>query len=931
MLQPPSAPRFTEDSAFKKHWPLVWLTLLTSVFVTSFVLDFNNLGKIFDNQGTDHWRYETNYVFNNSKFRYSYVNSINVGKKDRKADAKRIKDWQSVADSFANLVANRSVPYDSVQIENYASDRQDIRQFVKWQFHRRLALEFTQRQDYSAAESEFVSALTAAQNLGSAYPFQAISLGDLALYNELRAEQMQEVSQILLRAVLPIFSFLAALLPFALFLSFMKSRDKAESNGGESRNALARLFIKTMLLASWLGVVVTGWVALRNYGMGLAYGLTDPAAQAFFASFGALLVSCCLMLRYMPPVRSLSLKRSLVEFGFGGILLVAKAAAIYVGLCLSLAGHPALKNGLFCESLYVAKAEQAQQLAIQAKASAESTMAELPFLQDQLLRDMNGVLLRKQSTDIEKGRTKQLLADLSGRMENDISLPDNKVLPFIFSTKVEDRLGTAAAYTPINSRNLTIGMTLKACLAYLLFFYPECLAYILLGLKQTNMALSTFNRAVRVKEYFLGAEHWLVVGMLEMFGSCLLSFHRTDELRLLGEDYLRKAISLYEKSRGRHDELTIAAKMSLAHFHSQRGDDKQAEKILLEALRDVGKDMDTLAYCGLLSVIGRLYYRRSDYSRAKQMYKQIIELLEQKISKSPPCRGWFGYLRNIYASTPTWQLELKLVHAYLDLAEVFSQAKYNGEAQRLTDDANKRIGAFESEVVVVMDLALAYVRARLAQAKILCEHGRYDECFKLLAASKKQINKWGYGRSIVGFEFTVGECELSLAASRGFSNFYETARKNYMEGFMRFGSRFASASIRPECNLNQRWSSIAAQFGQAKSNVRGVDVCPAGISTDIALASTANRQLSDSSKAAGIWSNGLLSGDSWFAWTPAVVPVTSGTSYAPLSECPATSPAASVSGAPSVPASSPISVEPQDEGIVIRWKREREREMLFDY
>ncbi len=127
---------------------------------------------------------------------------------------------------------------------------------------------------------------------------------------------------------------------------------------------------------------------------------------------------------------------------------------------------------------------------------------------------------------------------------------------------------------------------------------------------------------------------------------------------------------------GRHDQLTIAAKMALAHFYTERDDHAQAEYgILIEALRDVGKDIDTLAYCDLLSEIGRLVGRRNNCSRAKQMYKQVIELLEQKLAKSPPSQGWIGYFRNLYATIPTWQLEVKLVHAYLDLAEVYQQAK----------------------------------------------------------------------------------------------------------------------------------------------------------------------------------------------------------------------------------------------------------------
>ncbi len=233
-------------------------------------------------------------------------------------------------------------------------------------------------------------------------------LSELALLAELRAVEMQQVAQMLLRAVLPIFSFLAALLPFALFISFIKSRDKGQSSSGEAETAGARLFLKTMLLASWFGVIVTGWVALRNYGMGLAAGLLDPASVAFFCTLGALLFSCCLLLRYMPPYKSLSLKRTLLGFGFGGVLLLCKAVAIYVGLSLSLAGHPALKDVLFCEKLYQGKAAQARALAKQAEDCARATLTHRPFFQDDLTRQMSQITSRTRAAEIEETRVEQI-------------------------------------------------------------------------------------------------------------------------------------------------------------------------------------------------------------------------------------------------------------------------------------------------------------------------------------------------------------------------------------------------------------------------------------------------------------------------------------------------------------------------------------------
>lgn len=817
LVQPPGLPRFSEDSAFKKHWPLFWLSALAALIVASFVTDFNNLGRIFENHGSGKLRFETQYIFPKGDHMLSYARPIAGGRKEHETIDQRRKEWLSSGERMANTITYAGCGDDGDTDVAFAR-AEESRTFLKWLFHRRLGLYFALNQDYEAAHSEFATALDFADELGKKYPSRAMTLSEMALLAELRAVEMQQVAQLLLRAVLPIFSFLAALLPFALFLIFMKSRDKVESSGGEAEKAGVRLFLKTMLLASWFGVIVTGWVALRNYGMGLAVGLLDPAAGAFFCTLGALLFFCCLMLRYMPPYKSLSLKRTMLGFGFGGVLLLCKALAIYVGLSLSLASHPALKDVLFCEKLYLGKAAEARSFAHQARVCAKDTLADRPFFQDDVLKQMAQITARSKTAEIEEKRAEQIRGQLQARIDNDVAMPNNTKVPYLWTTKCQSILPPAFMHQPVSVQSLTVAMTIKACLAYLLFFYPEFLAYIWLGFRQKELALKTFNLAVRVKEYFLGVDHWLVVGMLELFGSCLLTLHRYVDLCSVAEDYLRQAIVRYERSRGRHDQLTIAAKMSLAHFYSERGDHMQAERTLVEALRDVGKDIDTLAYCDLLSEIGKLYCRRNNYSRAKQMYKQLIELLELKLAKCPPSRGWTRYFHNIYATIPTWQLELKLVLAYLDLAEVFSLAKCRGEAQRLTEDANKRIGAFERDVVVVNDIAGAYTRARLAMAKMLCDQGRYDECFKILASARNQLYKWGWARTAVFVQFIVGECTLGLAARKANAKYYEDARKVYRVQDLRL---HVPSHYGCSIELKERWQKLGEEFGFNPPEVAG--------------------------------------------------------------------------------------------------------------
>jgi tetratricopeptide (TPR) repeat protein len=948
-------PRFNEDSAFKRHWPLFWLIAVSALIVTSFVSDFTSLGRTFDNQGSAPSVFETQYIFQNNHQRHYYRQAVGTGSLSHETLEQKKQHWLFSGDRFANTATYNGYP----DVSAASADVQESRTFLKWLFHRRMGLHFVEHQDYEAAQSEFGTALNYAISLGEKHSAKALSLSDMALVAELRAVEMQQVAQMLLGAALPLFSFLAALLPFALFMIFIKSRDKLGSSREESETAGARLCLKTMLLASWFGVIVTGWVALRNYGMGLAAGWGDPTAVAFLCTIGALLLSCCLMLRYMPPYKSLSLKRSMLGLGFGGVLLILKAVAIYLGLCFSLAGHPALKNVLFCESLYEEKAAQARTLARQAEDCAKRTMLLQPYLQARVLNEMSEILMRSRSGEIERKRVSQIREELKTRAEDDLVTAQNKKVPYVWNATVRSSIPQSLRQQPVSTRNITLGMTFKACLAYLLLFYPECLAYVFLGLKQSEFALQTFNRAVRVKEYFFGVDHWLVVGMMELFGSCLLIYHKQANLSDAGEDYLRQAIVRYERSRGRHDQLTIAAKMALAHFHSERGDDKQAERILYEALRDVGKDFDTLAYSDLLSELGKLFCRRNNYSRAKQMYKQVIDLLEQKLAKCPSSQGFLGVVHNIYATIPAWQLEVKLVHAYLDLAEVFRQAKYNGEAQRLTEDANKRIGAFSGHLAVVMDVAGAYVHARLSLAKLLCDHGRYDECFKLLADAKKQMRRWGYSRYPHYFELVVGECELGIVASHGFSNYFEEARKNYREARLRFGTVY---NYPGKTDLKERWQKLGEKLSTTQSKESWFTAAAASTS---ALASTSQSPSATAwastaqSSSATAWASSSESSSATGSTTASPATARSNAltlqaqadSRAKSSDSLSDKSVAAKAGiaakstadtgsaikavgavAHNVAPSQVIreSHETQDEGIVIRWQRERKEEVKLE-
>jgi tetratricopeptide (TPR) repeat protein len=825
LLQPPATPRFQEDSALKKHWPLIWLCLLLLFTSFAFSGDVQSLGHIFERRPMRLLSCSTNFIFPNSDQHFFHSAPVTLNpQKMELVNGKYVGKPVPVQES-AGILRRDGAFWSRLflaRIDNRLRkkiDAERCQDFLQWTFHRKMAFSLLSQQDYEQADSEFSTALTFAEKLGPSVSCLNDSLTDLGIFHELRAMQMQQVSAWLLRVALPIFSFFAALLPFALFLHFMKSRDRDAGAAASDRAAMARLWLKTSLLASWFAVVVCGWAALRNYGMGLINSPGDPALSACGLALAALVVSLCMMVRYMPPYKSLSLKRTLVGFGFGGILIVLKSLTIYWALCLSLAGHPALKEALFSEHLIVEQTRQAEYYVGRALAMGRVAGQRENNKIDRSQFSLIGIAGRSINR-VENEWISQAIEALDFRSRQNLGSAE---FPYLYDVRFDEpgigkyahRPGVlqeryAQASTTADPQNISVALVFKTGLVYFLIFCPELLAYILLGLRQRPLALKAFNSAVTIKEYFFGVDHWLVVGMHEMFGLCLLGLKSFADLRLVGEDYLRQAILRYERSRGRHDQLTISAKLSLALIYSERGDEKQAEKILTEALRDVGKDFDTLAFCALLSEIGRLYCKRNNYSRAKQMYKQVIDLLEQKISKTPSSRGFFGYLRNVYANIPHWQLELKLIAAYLDLAEVFHQAKYNGEAQRLTEDAGKLVSSFEADFCIISERASLYVRARLAQASILSSHGRVDECFKLLASAHKYLSKWGYGRSQIGFEFSVARAEIELTASRGQTSYIEMARKNYLNARKIFGDCGSHLST---SSLIQRWSTIGDKLG----------------------------------------------------------------------------------------------------------------------
>ncbi|MBU6450727.1 MAG: tetratricopeptide repeat protein [Cyanobacteria bacterium REEB67] len=941
MLQPPATPRFQEDSALKKHWPLIWLSLLLLLTGLSLRSDFLSLGRLVERHPRQEIAFATSVMLPHSKQRFMHSYPVVINPLQSKAEdynhgsfgspGSRPQNVAMLNDGLTSarelLARGRYTPEPGNQIAYEGSVN-----FVQWVFHRKLAFYLLQQDDYDGARQEFENARRFALLLGPKTPCLAYSSSDLALFHELRALQMKQVAEWLLRVALPIYSFFAALLPFALFLHFLKSRDRdgivAESGGA----GMARMIIKTSLLASWFAVVVTGWAALRNYGMGLVVGAADPSVLACGGAITALFVSICMMVRYMPPYKSLSLKRTLVGFGFGGILVVIKSLTIYWALCLSLAGHPALKEALFSEHLFFEQISQAKYAAAQALQATAQTNSLTRAQKKQVSWWMDSIL-KRPAGEVEKYRLGNVAEVLNFYSRQSVPVAG---LPYLWDADFHERFTPRPQYrgqrpNKISAseelKGISLGLTFKACFAYFLIFCPEMLAYILLGLRQRPQASKAFNSAATIKEYFFGIDHWLVISMLEMYGSCLLAVGGGADLRMVGEDYLRQAILRYERSRGRHDQLTIAAKMSLALIYSERGDDKQAEKILTEALRDVGKDFDIFAYCSLLSEIGRLYCKRNNYSRAKQMYKQVIDLLEQKINKTPSSKGLLGYFRNIYATIPYWQLELKLVAAYLDLAEVFYQAKYNGEAQRLTEDAGKLVSNFEDELCVIAERASLYVRARLAQASILNSHGRVDECFKLLAAAHRQLSKWGYARSFIGFEFCVGRAEIELVASRGQSNYCELARKNYLSARKIFGDcvTFPGRGL-----VIERWRKVGEKFGVRPDTLiftsrqrEGEFAQPWQSASVLGGASGADevrRIASPLVSPSAVMARSALESAAYQNGTEAK----SSKSSKPSSSLPLT--------AASTVISSKLIEEAQaspEEGIVLRWQREHQEEKIF--
>ncbi len=67
-------------------------------------------------------------------------------------------------------------------------------------------------------------------------------------------------------------------------------------------------------------------------------------------------------------------------------------------------------------------------------------------------------------------------------MDTDVAMSNNKKVPYLWMTKLASINPQGFMYPPVTMQNQTIAMTVKACLAYLLLFYPEFFGLHMVGI-----------------------------------------------------------------------------------------------------------------------------------------------------------------------------------------------------------------------------------------------------------------------------------------------------------------------------------------------------------------------------------------------------------------------------------------------------------------
>ncbi len=752
-----NTPIFERESFASQHWPLAWIALLLALMVW---LGSVLLGSVNDTLGTAIKNQSNQVMVAFSKEYDSSTATLPRGELSllQRHNVRSARDHGTQLDAWRDTFRVLSV--DLSNVGRLTKSPQE-RQYVEWQLHRQTAFAALRAENLARARSEFEICLSLANALGREEPMVVQSQLDLAWINLRTLLEYEHRASVLQAILLPCFSLVAAFLPFLLIVRFLRRRRvSGQFNESVEENFSEILWVKLLTAASWCMAIAGAWVAVRNYAFGVDDVVLSGAVNATIFSLVAMALGLCLLLRYMPPTRNLTMRAMIIQCGFGGLLLSLKAAGIYMALCLALASHPGVNQFLFLSNTRESLRKE-MHLLVQA---AERNNRAIPNIYNRVFKAQIynlKLLSQREALDTyvkdlpEKMTLFPRVAALT-KLKKDAAIKFERALTLRFTSRniannimdgaVPNEMfaGDIAKVKRVDNRTALLWLIFELCCLFTAIVYPEALAYLFSLARKPDSAFRWFERAIRIKTYILGENHWHIASMRMTFGRVLTADYHKQSLDKEGELQMKEAIAIYEISCGRHAEETLAAKLILANYYQKRGNSIEAEKILLEARQDAGSNLDLVPYCRLLSQLGAIYLAEQNLARAKSIYREQIDLLTKALAASPPQHGFWAMFRSTYLSQSSWQIEVALTLAQLGLAEVYERMRYEGEVERLIADAIALVKPYEMFLGYYEELTSAYVKAHAAQANLFMRQGRIDQALKSASDCLSKLEKTNY-------------------------------------------------------------------------------------------------------------------------------------------------------------------------------------------
>ncbi len=342
-------PIFERKSFASQHWPLAWIAIILTlaVWLGSAWLGSVLFGSVSGTLGTVIKNQPGEIVVDFTK---EYDSSIATLPRDQ-ISLRQKHTVRSALEGGMQLDAWRDTfRVLSVDLSNVGRLTKSVpeRQYVEWQLHRQTGFVALRGENFARARSEFEQCLSLANALGRAEPMVVQCELDLAWVNLRTLLEYEYRASVLQSIVLPYFSLVAAFLPFLLVVRFLRRRRvSGQFNENIDENFSEILWVKLLTAGSWCLAIAAAWLVVRNYSFGVDEVVLSGAVNATIFALIAMGLGLCLLLRYMPPTRNLTMRAMIIQCGFGGLLLSLKAAGIYMALCLALASHPGVNQFLF--------------------------------------------------------------------------------------------------------------------------------------------------------------------------------------------------------------------------------------------------------------------------------------------------------------------------------------------------------------------------------------------------------------------------------------------------------------------------------------------------------------------------------------------------------------------------------------------------------